>query len=93
MAQPLGGDVKFQRANYLHPDPTPCSPDGRVSATQQGLAEARSTAGFLNRHSGTPLAFNLPAMIWCHFNNLTSEYATAPQRGEIMRIVGSTIPT
>jgi len=32
-------------------------------------------------------------MIWCHFNNLTSEYATAPQRGEIMRIVGSTIPT
>jgi hypothetical protein len=32
-------------------------------------------------------------MIWCYFNNLTSKCATAPQRGEIMRIVGSTVPT
>jgi len=43
--------------------------------------------------SGTAFAFNLPAMIWCYFDNLTSTFATAPQRGEILRIVGSTIPT
>jgi len=32
-------------------------------------------------------------MIWCYFNNLTAKCAIAAQRGEIMRIVGSTVPT
>lgn len=32
-------------------------------------------------------------MIWCYFNNLASVFATAPQAGEIVRIVGSTVPT
>jgi hypothetical protein len=50
-------------------------------------------AANLNRHSGTRFAWFLAVMIWRHFNNLTSRCAIAPQRGEILRIVGSTIPT
>jgi hypothetical protein len=32
-------------------------------------------------------------MIWCYFNNRSAVFATAPQAGEIVRIVGSTVPT
>jgi hypothetical protein len=36
-------------------------------------------------------------MVWCYFNNRLPNsavtFAVIPQRGEIFRIVGSTIPT
>jgi hypothetical protein len=43
--------------------------------------------------SGHVACFTTDSMIWCHFNNQLSTFAVAPPSGEIMRIVGSTVPT